>query len=107
MESPITVLWGNIIHTLENADESSLSRHKEAIKSGKLAEFIAYDNRKDRVRTPYADIKTREINLQETYLSHLWAFIYSVFVIYEEGIQKRLINNTFDGALKFDTPLLK
>ncbi|MEE9338564.1 MAG: phage exclusion protein Lit family protein [Methylococcaceae bacterium] len=107
MESPITVLWGNIIHTFENVDASSLKMHQEATASGKLSKSIAYDNRKEKVRTPYADLKTREINLQETYLSHLWAFIYSVFVMYEEGVQKPLINNTFDGSLKFENPLLQ
>ncbi len=107
MESPITVLWGNIVHAFENVDESALELHKKATKCGKLAKAIAYDNGKEKVRTPFANLKTREINLQETYLSHLWSFIYSVFVMYEEGIQKRLINNCFDGALRFETPLLQ
>lgn len=107
MESPITVLWGNIVHAFENADEFSIEMHRKATGSGRLSKSIAYDNRKNKIRTPYASLETRQINLQETYLSHLWAFIYSVFVMYEEGIQKPLINNTFDGALKFDTPLLQ
>ena len=107
MESPITVLWGNIVHAFENADESALELHTEATKCGKLANSIAYDNGKDKVRTPFADLKSKEINLQETYLSHLWSFIYSVFVMYEEGIQKPLINNCFDGALRFETTILQ
>lgn len=107
MESPITVLWGNILHSFENADEFALELHKKATKCGKLAKSIAYDNRKEKVRTPFADLKTKEIYLQETYLSHLWSFIYSVFVMHEEGIQKPLINNCFDGALRFETPLLQ
>lgn len=107
MESPITVLWGNILHAFENIGTTSLKKHQEAIDSGKLSNLIAYDNRKEKVRTPYAERKTREINLQETYLCHLWAFIYSVFVMYEEGIQKPLKNSTFDRSLRFDNPLLK
>lgn len=58
MESPITVLWGNIVHAFENADESALELHKEATKCGKLAKSIAYDNGKDKVRTPFADLKS-------------------------------------------------
>ena len=107
MESPISVLWGNIVHTFENMDSASLSMHFDATRSGKLSAAIAYDNGKGKVKTPFANLDTREINLQETYLSHLWSFIYSVFVMYEEGIQKPLINNSFDGNLKFDTPLLQ
>lgn len=107
MESPIRVLWGNVVHAFENADESVLNLHEEAFKIGKIANTIAYDNGHEKVITPYADLCSREINIQETYLCHLWSFIYSVFVLYEEGIQKPLINNTFDGALRFDSPLLK
>lgn len=107
MKSPITVLWSNIVHAFENADESALESHIKAIECGKLAKSIVYDNGKEKVRTPFVDLKTREINLQETYLSHLWSFIYSVFVMYEEGIQKPLINNRFDGALRFETSLLQ
>lgn len=106
-ESPITILWGNIIHSFENVDASSLEMHKRAIQSGKLSEFIVYDNGKEKVRTPYADPKTRKINLQETYLAYLWSFIYSIFVMYEVGIQAPLMNNTFNGSLEFRTPLLK
>jgi hypothetical protein len=107
MESPITVLWRNIIHTFENIDNSSLKMHQKAVNSGKLSSSIVYKDEKVKVKTPYSDIKKRAINIQETYLSYLWAFIYPVFVMYEEGIQKPLINDAFDGSLKFDKPLLQ
>ncbi|MFA6016391.1 MAG: phage exclusion protein Lit family protein [Gallionellaceae bacterium] len=107
MTSPITVLWGNIVHTFENVDASSLRMHRAVTHSGKLSESINYDNGKEKVRPPSADTKTREIYVQETYLAHLWAYIYSVFVMYEEGVQKPLINNTFDGSLTFETELLE
>jgi hypothetical protein len=107
MKSPITLLWGNIVHTFENIDKTSLEMHLDATSKGVLAKSIAYDDRKNKVRTPFADLKTREINLQETYLSHLWSFIYGVLVMYEEGVQKPMINNTFDGHLKFDVPIVR
>lgn len=107
MKSPITVLWGNIVHTFENIDEASLQMHIDATSKGVLAKSIAYDDEKSKIRTPFADLESREINLQETYLSHLWAFIYAILVLYEEGIQKPLMNNTFDGNLRFDSPLLR
>ena len=107
MKSPIAVLWGKIVYTFENIDSSSLRMHIEATNSGKLSKAIAYDYGQEKVKTPYAKIKTRKIHLQETYLSHLWSFIYSVLVMYEEGIQKPLINNTFNGSLEFDSPLLQ
>jgi len=107
MESPISLLWGNIIHTFENIDDSSLNEHKKQTDIGSISKLISYDLGHQKVKLPYANKETREINLQETYLAYLWSLIYSIFVMYEEGIQKPLINKTFDGSLNFDTPILK
>ncbi len=107
MESPITVLWSNIIHTFENINSSSLSAHQLAVKSGKISPCINYINDNEKVKTPSASLKSRTINIQETYLSHLWAFMYTTLVMHEEGIQKPMIDGTFNGSLQFDTPLLK
>ena len=104
--SPIEVLWNNIIHTFENIDESALTMHLKAVDSEVLHREIDYDNGKAPVKGAYADLETRKIYIQETYLEHLWSFIYSVFVIYEEGVQKPLINNTFSGGIKFDSEIL-
>ncbi len=106
MESPISILWPNIIKTFENVNSDSLDMHRDAIESEQLSKVITYDNRKDKVKTPFVDLNTREINLQETYLAHLWAFIYSVIVIYEEGVQKPLLNDTFKGTIEYNTDLL-
>jgi hypothetical protein len=107
MNSPVNVLCGNIIQTFENIDSSSLEMHKGSTSSGKISKTIPYDNGNEKLKTPFSNTDTREINIQETYLSHLWSFIYSVFVMYEEGVQKPLINDTFDGTLNFDAPLIK
>lgn len=107
MPSPITVLSGNIIESFEKASESSLAMHLKAVSSGQIKPYIDYDNGNDAARGPHADLSTKRIYLQETYLEYLWAFIYSVFVMYEEGIQKRLINQNFSGSLVFDTEILQ
>jgi hypothetical protein len=62
--------------------------HFKALESKKVSPWIDYDNGNDPVKGPKANLKTRQIYLQETYLEHLWSFIYSIFVIYEEGIQE-------------------
>lgn len=48
MSSPISVLWGNIINTFEQADSSSLKMHNEATKSGNVSPEIVYDDRKEK-----------------------------------------------------------
>jgi hypothetical protein len=107
MKSPITVLWGNIIHAFENCDEASLRMHLNAVTSGLVNREIDYDNGPGAAIPPHADLSSRRIYLQEVYLEHLWALIYSVFVMYEEGVQKPLINNTFTGAIEFETYILR
>ena len=57
------------------------------------------------ITAPYVIIDTKQIYLDDTYLSHLWSFIYSLFVIFEESVQKKLLNQEFNGKISFDTPL--
>lgn len=107
VSSPISVLWGNILHTFEQIDDSSLVKHLNAVHSGQLNREIDYDNGCETVKGPHADPVTKRIYLQETYLEHLWTFIYSIFVIYEEGVQKPLINQSFSGEINFDSSILR
>lgn len=106
-KSPVAVLFGNIIHRFENIQSNTLNEHLKAVQSGYISPEIDYDDSPKKVKTPSSNTKSRQIYLQETYLSYLWSFIYSIFVIYEEGIQKRMLNDTWDGMIKYDSPLLK
>ncbi len=106
MESPVAGLWGNVIQVFENIDGISLNAHLDAVASGKVSGSISYYVGSEKVKTPFVDLETREINIQETYLEHLWAYIYSVFVMYEAGVQIQLDSSEFDGSLMLDTPLL-
>lgn len=105
-KSPINVLFGNIINRFENIQSNTLDDHYKAFQSGYISQEIAYDDLPNKVKTPSSDTKSRQIYLQETYLTYLWSYIYSIFVIHEEGIQKRMINNTWDGIIQYDSPLL-
>jgi len=46
------------------------------------------------------------VHLQESYLAYLWAMIYSTFVIYERGVQERLMKGVFDGTIEYNRPEL-
>lgn len=106
-KSPINVLFGNIINRFETIQSTTLEEHYKAIKSGYISPQIDYDNSPRKLKTPCSNTKSRQIYLQETYLSFLWSNIYSIFVIHENGIQKRMIEGTWDGVILYDTPLLK
>lgn len=107
MESPIKSVWGNIVHTFEQIDDKSISKHLKAVESGLVSREIDYDDRPLPVIGPSVNLDDKVICLQETYLEHLWSFIYSVFVIYEEGVQQRVSSSSFTGEIQFDTEILK
>lgn len=45
------------------------------------------------------------LELHVVHLELLWAFIYSWMVIYEQGVQRPMLDGRFDGQINFDTPL--
>lgn len=107
MCSPIEMLRNNIVNTFENISQLSIAIHLKAVEAQQLNPEIDYDNKKEPVKGPHADPVTRKIYLQETYLEHLWSFIYSVFVIFEEGVQNKLSKGTFKDQIDFDSDILK
>ncbi len=87
----IQVLHNNIINFFENNTEHSSETHKKYVENGQVSQNILFDNSDQSVKFPSVNLDTKEITIQETYLSHLWSFTYAIFVIYEEGIQKKTI----------------
>ena len=104
---PIRVLQCNVIYNFENVRSGALEKHKEWIKSGKLQPGIIWLIEKEKVISPYADCRSKEIALQEVFLAYIWAITYSLVVVYEETIQKKMIAGQWKGEVEFDTPLLK
>lgn len=102
----IQVLQYNIIKLLDDTTNSSSVILKKHIKNGLVSPNILFDNSDQAVKFPFVNLDTKEITIQETHLSHLWSFTYAVFVIYEEGIQKKLLDNIFDGNIDLSLPLL-
>jgi hypothetical protein len=104
---PIRVLQNNVIHHFENVRDGALERHKQWVASGKIRPGLKWLIQKERVATPYADCDTKEIVIQEVFLAYIWAIAYSMFVIYEEAIQKKMINDQWKGNVELDTALLR
>jgi hypothetical protein len=59
------------------------------------------------MQTPFADTSTGKIVVGEVYFSYLWAVLFSMLVIFEEGVRKRLPTGEYQGRVNFDTPLLQ
>ncbi|MGW8168611.1 MAG: phage exclusion protein Lit family protein [Sulfurovaceae bacterium] len=106
-DSPIQSLWGNIIKTFETCGINTLQGHIEAVNLKQISKAIDYDTSQDKVRPPSSNTMTKRIYLQEIYLSHLWSMIYSLFVIYEEGIMKPISKQKWYGKIHYDSKILQ
>lgn len=104
---PVRVLQNNVIHHFENVRDDALEKHKEWVNSGKIQPGIKWLIEKEKVDSPYADCSSKEIAIQEVFLAYTWAITYSLVVIYEEAIQKKMIAGQWTGAVELNTPLLQ
>ena len=104
---PIRVLQNNVIHHFENARVDTLKKHKEWVNAGKIQPGIQWMIEKEKVSTPYANCISKKIVIQEVFLSYIWAITFSLVVIMEEAIQKKMISGQWNGVVNFDTPLLQ
>lgn len=104
---PVSVLQHNLVAYFESvAKRNSHSLHA-AVAAGKIVPQIEYVIGPIPPRAPMAHLTERTIWVHESYLGYLWAYVYANFVIYEKGVQEKLLNRTFSGAIEFDTELLR
>lgn len=104
---PVRVLRHNITSHFESVREGTFKQVQDGVESGKVYPGIQVKIEKEHLKTPYADCDQNSIHIQENYIGYLWAMCYSLFVIYEEGVQKRIISGHYEGIINFDTPLLQ
>lgn len=104
---PIEVLANNLVHNIESLAGKNKHPLQVSVDAGHISSQIDYELDAVPPRAPFADHIRRAVCFQESYLAYLWAYIYSNFVVFEEAVQRRLLNGTFSGAIEFDTPLLR
>ncbi len=104
---PIRVLQNNVIHHFENVRDDALEKHKRWVNSGKLQPGIKWLIGREKAISPYADCASKEIVIQEVFLAYIWAMTYSLVVIYEETIQKKMMAGQWNGNVELNTPLLQ
>lgn len=104
---PVRILRHNIIDHFEGVRDNTFNKVFEGVSQGKVRPGIIVKIEQNTLTTPFADCDNGAINLQENFIGYLWAMCYSIFVIYEEGVQKRMLSGQFSGDIEFDTDLLK
>ena len=104
---PISILEHNVVYEFERRAQSNAHDLELAVASRKVVPTLELILDKVPPKVPHANVKTREITIYESHLAYLWAFVYSSFVLYEEGIQKPMLAGTFSGSLEFNNSLLQ
>ena len=104
---PIRVLQHNVIAHFENFKPYVLAQLEKWVDSGLIHPGIDWIIEENKIKSPFANCSTKKIAIQEVFLAYIWAFSYALVVIYEQGIQKKAINGTWNGIIDFDTKLLQ
>lgn len=101
---PVRVLEHNIIYVFENTYQDFIDELKKAIiekglKPGIthycLEKPIQYSTENFTSQTPFVG-RDKKIVLHETFLSFLWIYCYTVIVVFDEAIQKPMLNKTYN-----------
>ena len=104
---PISVLEHNIVGEFEDVLLKNKRDLKSPVRDGRLHAEIDLILDKIRPRSPNANMMTRKISLYESHLAFIWSYIYSSFVIYEVGVQQKMVDDTFSGEIKWDDKLIR
>lgn len=106
---PVRVLQQNLPHTIESHRSGRLETLRKAVAESKIDPGIKYRITNEYFGFIYADPKSKSIHIHETFLAFLWSFIYSTFVIYEEGVQvvSKIAGNQWDGKIDQSRPIVK
>lgn len=105
---PIRVLQHNLPHTLVAHRPDKLEKLQRAIEEKKISPRIEYVISDD-FGLISVDGSTRTIQIHEQFLAFLWCYIYSTFVIVEEGVQSKILNsgsNLWDGKIENTRPIV-
>jgi len=99
-QSPITTIYHKVICSFYNIKEPiAFERLKSLLFEGKINPLIYIDSTQNKPNTPYTNLSTKQIVLNEQYLGFLWCIV-SISLTLPERIyaHKRQIPNYFDLA---------
>ena len=110
MPSPILVLEGNIIQAFENPNGSAVELLRAAVAEGLVSHELDLIVDSAPPRGPSIvrmQQQPASIVVRVSHLELLWAFIYGWLVLYEEAVQRPMIEGIFDGRILLVTDLTR
>jgi len=103
---PIRVLQFNILNKFTNEGLANIPTFKESIEKGLVSAGLKYHIEEEQLKSPFADCNSKQINIQEVFLTFMWGLSYSLFVILEKAVQERITKPEWKGEIIFDIELL-
>lgn len=105
---PIRVLRHNLPHTIVTHRPEKRQFLENKISEGKINPQIIckISNEFGLIKV---DADSNQIEIHEQFLAFLWSFIYSTFVIVEEGVQTKILlsgSNLWDGKIDNSRPIV-
>jgi hypothetical protein len=107
MPTPIMSIAGNIINRFETLRTESAEMLKQSAEAGIVDKAITVIGDTSQFHGPKSVFQEkRSIIVYETFMDYLWAVGY-FFLILQEEINKRELDETWNGELFINTPLLQ
>lgn len=106
---PTRVLSNTITQTVFTHKLDKGEYLKKLIEENKINPCLKY-HISDKFNLIYVNNDSSQIEISEQFLAYLWSFIYSIFVIVEEGIQTKVIlsgSNLWDGQIDDNRGIVK
>jgi hypothetical protein len=97
---PVRVLGGNVIIWLETITPTFLDEVKERIKNHQFDPGIEYNITEEKIKlNDVPQLFGNKIVLYENFNQYIWCICYSILVLFEEGINKPIIEGRFKNKM--------
>ncbi len=109
MPSPVECLQYNIIDAFENPNGSAVDELRATVSRGLISPDLDLHLDLGPPRGPHVtkvEGQPASIVLHISHLELLWAFIYGWIILYEEAVQRPMLDNQFDGRILLRNDLI-
>jgi hypothetical protein len=104
---PVRVLPYNFLDWFETITPDFKEEAKGEIDFNGLKAGIAYHIDKSHITECACINGNRQIELYENFNQYLWCICYSLFVLFDESIQKPMLAGNYTGKFDFDNPYVR
>lgn len=109
MPSPILTLQENLIHAFENPNGSAVAQLRDVVTSGLLSNELNLDESETPPMAPRTERihkdKPATLVIHVPFLELVWAISYGWMILYEECVQRPMLEQRFEGRIDFDSEL--